>query len=321
MGSTISTAERATELADAGDVAAATELLRNAARSGDEAAQFELAVWLDSGRHMPRDPIEARHWFGEAARAGHAPADRVFTNFLANGRGGDRDWQAARERLRNAASSDPRAKIETELIDQMDLDEAGDPRSVPDRQQLSETPWVQLVPKLLSQNECLYLAMAAEPYLQPATVIDNASGKPVRNPIRTSHTAVFTPPLENLVVHALNRRLAVVTGTRVEQGEPLQVLRYAVGQEYKMHIDAVPSFDNQRVLTALVYLNDAYDGGETRFVGGGTVRGSHGTALIFRNVDADGRPDKQAAHCGMPVTKGFKLLASRWIRQKPFAAD
>jgi len=54
-----------------------------------------------------------------------------------------------------------------------------------------------------------------------------------------------------------------------------QVLHYAVGQTFTPHVDffdpAIPSqatamaVNGQRVATALVYLNDAYDGGDTDF--------------------------------------------------------
>jgi len=47
------------------------------------------------------------------------------------------------------------------------------------------------------------------------------------------------------------------------------------------------------------------------------VKGSTGDALIFRNVDASGRPDPAARHAGLPVIRGEKLIASRWIRERP----
>ena len=88
-----------------------------------------------------------------------------------------------------------------------------------------------------------------------------------------------------------------------------------------LHGIGMQGFVMQRIATALVYLNDGYAGGETRFVATGTtVSGRRGGGLVFRNVDSEGCPDKQAAHCGMPVTKGVKLLASRWIREREFVA-
>ena len=317
MTSGSSLAERANRLADAGHLQDAIGMLEH----GDADDLFELGVWFDSGRWVAQDRAHARDLFGRAADAGSPQADTILTNFLGNGTGGSRDWAAAVDRLRQRSATDERAAFELDLIEQMDLDENGNPTEIAMDQLLSASPNIRLVPGLLTKGECAYLAVAAGPYLQPATVVDNLSGKAIRNPIRTSETAVMTPPLESLVIQAINRRLAAATETNVYQGEPLQVLGYQPGQEYKPHIDAIPSLDNQRVWTALVYLNDGYEGGETQFVSGAFVRGQTGTALIFRNVDEEGRPDKRTAHRGCPVTKGTKLLASRWIRERPFAPD
>ena len=320
MNTGLSIKQQVEQLAGAGEVGAAVELLEHRASGGEPDALFALGAWLDAGQHLPRDRGRARACFQQAAAAGHAQADPLLTNFLATGTGGPREWQAAVDRLRKRAPADARARFELSLIASMELDDVGDPPSVPERRQLSESPWVQQIPALFTERECAFLAAAAAPFLRPATVVDNISGKAVRNPIRTSHTALFSPPLESPAVHALNRRLAAIAGTNVDQGEPLQVLRYELGQEHKPHIDAIPSLDNQRVLTTLVYLNDGYTGGETHFVATGTrVQGRKGAGLIFRNVDSEGRADKQAAHCGMPVTHGVKLLASRWIRERSFA--
>jgi prolyl 4-hydroxylase len=158
--------------------------------------------------------------------------------------------------------------------------------------------------------------------LEPAVVVDPASGRFVTHPVRTSHGAVVGPARETLVIQAINRRLAAASGTDVRQGEPLTVLRYAPGQQYRPHHDALPlqvARGNQRVLTMLAYLNAGYEGGATRFMGSGLeVRGGPGDVLLFANVKADGAPDPAAQHAGLPVTRGVKWLATRWVRQAPY---
>ena len=91
--------------------------------------------------------------------------------------------------------------------------------------------------------------------LEPSVVVDSATGRQVRDPLRTSDGIGFTWPLENPAVHALNRRIAAASGTDVERGEPLQVLRYKPGEQYRTHFDAIPGFANQRVMTMIVWLN------------------------------------------------------------------
>jgi prolyl 4-hydroxylase len=150
-------------------------------------------------------------------------------------------------------------------------------------------------------------------------VIDPATGRQVRDPVRVCDSVGFTWPLENPAVHALNRRLAAASGTDVDRGEPLQILRYRPGGEYRPHFDSIPGFANQRAMTMLVWLNDDYEGGETHFPTAGLkLKGRVGDAILFRNTGPDGRPDPASGHSGLPVVVGEKRIASRWIRQRPF---
>ena len=72
--------------------------------------------------------------------------------------------------------------------------------------------------------------------------------------------------------------------------------------------------DDKRQMTALVWLNDEYEGGETHFPRLGiTVRGAPGDMLVFANLDEHGKRDDRMEHAGLPVTRGEKWLASRWI--------
>ena len=310
---------QAEALVASGKIAEAVALLDRAGAAGDGEARFTHAAWLLSGRIVPRDLARARALFALAAEAGNVDGARIRAAFAANGTGGDADWPAACAYLRLLATSDPAAARQIEIIDNMALAADGAPDALPTPQMLRDDPRIILIPGLFTAAECAYLIQAAEPLIEPSVVIDPRTGHFVRDPVRTSDAAAFPLALENPAIHALNRRLAAATGTEVAQGEPLQVLRYRPGQEYKLHVDALPpQVDNQRVLTALVYLNEDFEGGETDFPALGlSVRGKSGDALIFPNVDDNGRPDQRLRHAGKPVRNGQKLLASRWIRARP----
>ncbi len=169
---------------------------------------------------------------------------------------------------------------------------------------VSTSPHLTVFRGLFSAEECRYLADAAAPMLAPSVVVDPATGRQRPDPVRISDSG-FTLPLENPAVHALNQRIAAASGTKVTQGEPLQVLRYRPGGEYKPHFDAIPGFANQRIATMIVWLNEDYEGGETMFMkSGAKLKGGIGDALLFRNALPDGRRDPDAGHAGMPVTRG-----------------
>jgi prolyl 4-hydroxylase len=184
---------------------------------------------------------------------------------------------------------------------------------------VSNAPYLTLFRALFTPEECRYLVEAAAPMLAPSVVVDPASGAQRPDPVRVSDAMGFTAPLENPAVHALNQRLAAASGTLAAQGEPLQVLRYRPGGEYRPHFDAIPGFANQRILTMIVWLNADYEGGETMFMKTGMkIKGDRGDALLFRNARPDGGRDPDAAHAGLKVTSGEKWIASRWIRALPF---
>ncbi len=312
---------QAYSLVSSGRAREAVMLLSRLADSGDGPAAYQMAEWAREGQHVRRDFAMARRLYGRSAQAGLIEGGRRFLALVAVGVGGPREWQQALEILAAFAETDATARRQLALIEAMQLTPEGDPAEIPAGEVLSDAPRVTRFPALFTQDECSYLAEAADPLFEPAMTVEEYTGRELRNPVRTSDTAVFPWVGENPAIHALNRRIAAASGTRPEQGEPLQILRYRDGQEYKPHIDAIPGLDNQRILTMLVYLNDDYDGGETRFLNADlTVRGKTGDALLFANTDADGRPDQQAQHAGLPVTRGVKLLASRWIRERPVEA-
>ena len=124
---------------------------------------------------------------------------------------------------------------------------------------------------------------------------------------------------EDLVVNRLNRRIAKISETLYSSGEPLHVLNYAPGEQYRPHFDALPGAANQRVFTAILYLNDEYKGGETEFPELDLqVRGRAGDMLLFANVDRQGRRDPRSFHAGLLVNAGEKWIATRWIRQRRY---
>jgi prolyl 4-hydroxylase len=296
----------------------ALDRLRTAGETGDVACMVELGAWYLEGRHVPRDLKSARECFGRAGKMGHVPAEQAFICFQANGIGGAADWSAAVNGLRKLASTDAGAARQLDLIGKMAIDDTGFPIGRPIGEKLSMSPAVWVFRNFASSAECQHLIDAAQPRLEPAVIVDPVSGRLTPHPVRTSESASFPLVSEDLVVIALNRRIAVASGTDYPCGEPLQVLRYRPGQEYRPHLDALPPGGNQRIMTLLLYLNGDYAGGETAFTHTGLkFRGDAGDALLFRNALPGGAPDPMSKHAGLPVTSGEKYIATRWIRSLP----
>lgn len=315
----MTTLAQAFALLNGGRKAEGVLLVTQLANAGNPAAMTTLGE-MKWGGTVAQDPVEARLWFERADAAGDKTARHYVTNLLASGIAGARNWGAALDRLRQEAERDAGRRAALALVERMKLTPSGDPVSLPQPIALSEQPYVRRFERLLTASECEYLRALAEPAYAPSTVYD-AARRLVRDPIRTSDSATLHWLIEDPAVHALNRRLAAATGTDSAQGEAGQLLRYKPGQQYHPHLDFVRASDNQRVLTALVYLNHDYQGGETRFTKTGlTVRPKKGDALVFRNALPDRQVDQLTEHAGMPVRQGIKYLYSRWIRERRWAS-
>ncbi len=184
--------------------------------------------------------------------------------------------------------------------------------------------------KFLTPLECSYIKAAAAPTIRPSSTINPRTGKLIKNEIRTSSSSNFDPVSRDCFIFAVDQRIAAATGTNVGQGEPLNVLYYRTGEEYKFHYDYLPEGTKeepdllkeggQRKYTFLISMNEEYSGGETFFPKLNiTYRGQLGDALMFRNLRENGRPNSLMLHAGMPINRGLKWVASKWIREGKFS--
>ncbi|MGY2735518.1 2OG-Fe(II) oxygenase [Sphingomonas sp. UYP23] len=310
---------QANALLATGNRSSAISIIEQAAAAGQSDALFTLAIWLLAGDPTPRDLPRARAVLKRCVATGHCNAAIIEIALTATGAGAPADWRKALALLAQSARTDPVAAQHEALVAAMSLSETGDPLSLPEAEPLGATIDVRRYPALLSPAECTHIIDWTEAQLQPAVVIDPRTGRTLQHPIRTSDGAVISPARESLAIHAITRRLAAASGTQTQQGEPLAVLRYAPGQQYRPHLDTITGTPNQRVLTVLVYLNEGFRGGETVFTATGLkIAPRLGDAIVFSNVLPDGRIDQRAIHAGLPVTQGVKRLATRWIRARPY---
>lgn len=303
------------QLASTGQVAAALDRLKN---SDEAQAVFAHGLWHFEGRVVPRDVPQARESFAQAEAMGSPHAAACLAALLAGGVGGAQDWLGALALLERWRDRDPMTARQLDLIGRMQIDAAGNPSGNFEQETLHETPRIHEYPGFLSGDECDLLVELAGARFKRATIFHEAQGRFVEDPVRDSELAGFPILLEAPFVNAINRRIALASGTEFACGEPLQVLKYNPGQQYRLHTDAIAGMRNQRAWTFLIYLDEGYEGGETSFPElDFAFRGKKGDALLFQNADEAGNPLADMRHMGNPVLSGVKHLASRWIRQRP----
>jgi prolyl 4-hydroxylase len=306
--------QEAAAIARAGRPEDGVRFIEEAAQSGDPDASLIVAHWLLYGSDRPRDCAGACRLLEVAAAKGNVEALRLLAHLTASGTGCEPDRDKALGLLREAAESDAIAAGELALLVE-GISEAGPSGAA--RERVSADPHIEIVRAVLDARECAWLMSRAEPLLKPSLVDDGRNGIGRPDPIRTSHGAAFVPHEADLVVQAITSRIAAVTGTGASHGEALYVMRYAPRQQYRPHLDALPGLENQREWTAIVYHNDAFEGGQTAFPELGlSLRLGAGDMILFRNSDGQ-NPDLRMLHSGEPVTAGEKWIATRWIRHGP----
>lgn len=190
------------------------------------------------------------------------------------------------------------------------------------------SPRIVLLGNVLSDEECRALIDYCEPRLEPSRAVADADGNVRLHENRTSHDAMLRRS-ETAVIARIEARLAALARWPLECGEGLQVVRYEATQEYRAHSDWIdPDLPGlrkhldkggQRLATFVLYLNDVESGGETWFPEIGLrVMPKKGSALFFVNTDSRYVPDRLTLHAGSPVIKGVKLVANKWLRERPW---
>ena len=198
-----------------------------------------------------------------------------------------------------------------------------------DFKKIADSPEIYECTHFLSDSECDKIIKKAKPTLTKSTVIDNNSSKGLLDSRRTSLGTFLSTQSEITAVQKIRTQAERITGLPKKNGENLQVLYYSIGAEYQPHFDW---FDpdspgglihynrgGQRVATLLIYLNTPIKGGETIFPKARvSINPTKGKAVLFYNVDLQGRPDLNSLHGGAPVISGEKWIATLWLREHKF---
>jgi prolyl 4-hydroxylase len=179
---------------------------------------------------------------------------------------------------------------------------------------------VYTLDNFLSARDCeRIIALAAHHLIDsPLTVSGYDSG------FRTSRTCMLSQ-LKSPVATGVDDKICRTMGIRAGYSEGIQAQRYDVGQEFKPHLDCFnPGTDEyqrfagvrgNRTWTFMVYLNEGMEGGGTRFTHlDVTVQPKTGMALLWNNLLADGAPNPKTRHSGEPVSRGHKVIITKWFR-------
>jgi len=180
-------------------------------------------------------------------------------------------------------------------------------------------PFICYLEDVLTSRQCDELIKISATKVQQSKVF-NQQGEPDVSEFRTSSSTHFDRN-ESEFLKQVDDRLCEIINYKPEDTEPLQVLRYQAGQEYKPHTDyfhdsVLKKDKRNRVATLIVYLTDLDSGGTTSFPRvGSTFYPRKGSAIYFEYCNSKGELDESTLHSGDPVIEGEKWILTKWYRQ------
>ncbi len=170
-----------------------------------------------------------------------------------------------------------------------------------------EQPYIIKLPNLLSSSECSELVTRIELLGPEVATINTYSGVAVKTDVRNNDRVIFDD--EELGQKLLNRirdkaPKKIHGRSLVGINERFRCYRYEPGMRFAPHKDGAfhRSECEQSFYTFLVYLNEAFEGGNTTFVTEPeiSIKPKTGMGLLFQHP---------IIHEGSVVTAGVKYVA------------
>lgn len=190
--------------------------------------------------------------------------------------------------------------------------------------ELCDYPYIGYAENVLTDEECNHIIDQAKSNLTRSKVdgpIEKVSST------RTSSQAWLSYADDTIA--DICSRIAEIIDIPSTHAEQMQVVYYRVGEKYDSHHDAydVSTVEGQRatkgwgqrVKTALLYLNDVEEGGETEFpMVDIKVKPKRGALVVFDNIDLEQKniPLHGSMHAALPVQKGFKWACNLWFHER-----
>lgn len=191
-------------------------------------------------------------------------------------------------------------------------------------QNIGDDKDIKVLEGALSQFECNYMIARYQSLLEPSLVLNPIDGRPMQDTVRTSEVGVISSNLVDWVCRDIDLKMAILSGSKVNHGEPLNLLCYQNGQQYKPHFDAfseeqlkqssLQEEGGQRTHTIIAYLNTLQEGSTSFPKLKLEVMPEQGKLLSFTNVDNENKIKQTSYHCGNPVVSGKKWILTKWVR-------
>lgn len=174
------------------------------------------------------------------------------------------------------------------------------------------TSEIYTIDNFLSEEECDALIAKSEAIGFEEAKVNMDGGQKMMKMIRDNERVMYTDLIFAFQLwKKLKPYIRPIIGNSYAIGlnEMLRFYKYSPGQRFKMHRDGsyIRNETEFSYYTFMVYLNDDYEGGQTKFESGEYVSPKKGTALIFEH---------SLRHEGARLTSGCKYVLRSDIMYK-----
>ena len=178
---------------------------------------------------------------------------------------------------------------------------------------------IQEFQNILSVDECNELIKISKDRLGKALTYGKNEEYRTAKSTSIDEKTELTNKIKNIVSEKTN--------LPIENQEEINVVKYNIGGEYKVHHDFFRPNTNhfelqnggQRIYSCLFYINDDFDGGETDFPKVNyRVDPQIGKLVIWKNLNDDLSVNYNSLHAGLPVISGEKWICIVWVRENNF---
>jgi prolyl 4-hydroxylase len=175
---------------------------------------------------------------------------------------------------------------------------------------ICSTPRLYVADDFATASECQHvLRRAADPLWLAVRGVETSQG--------VAGLSCELPVAGEPVLESLTRRTYALLGLDNDFGRTLRFRRYLSGEYHPAHLDQFQIGDAWLVATALLYLTDTAEGGETYFPQAQpeavSVAPRLGRLAIWFNHLPTGEPDPAALHEALPVAHGEKATLGNFI--------
>lgn len=192
---------------------------------------------------------------------------------------------------------------------------------------IHDDPEIYTIDDVLTTEECDHFISISKDKLAQSLVADEIKSGGVLSNGRTSKTAWINHSHDEITKKVADR-ISNIVNMPLENAENFQIVYYNVTQEYRSHFDSWKHDYSEKTLrymkkggarlkTALLYLNNVEDGGETKMTKlNKSIQAKKGKLLVFDNTYKDSHVrHPMSEHAGMPVNKGEKYIFNLWFRE------